>query len=164
MSPGFILFILLVAVPIVEVATFISVGGWLGLWPTIGLVILTAAIGSWIIRLQGLGLLQTVQRQMADGQLPVFEVFSGVCLLVAGALLLTPGFVTDSLGFLLLWPALRRIVYERFRHRIDAQGQSFGTPRARRDDVIDGEYEEIDPPDDLPPSRGSWDRPRGPEG
>ena len=167
MSPGFILFILLVGMPIVEVATFIEVGGRLGLWPTIGLVILTAAVGSWIIRLQGLGLLATVQRQMAEGALPVFEVFSGVCLLVGGALLLTPGFVTDGLGFLLLWPTFRRLVYGRFRDRIDVRSATMGTPSGRREDrrgrkpgeVIEGEFEEVDTSSDMPPPRGGWGRP-----
>ncbi|MEZ5836813.1 MAG: FxsA family protein [Geminicoccaceae bacterium] len=163
MSPAFILFILLVAVPIVEVATFIQVGGLIGLWPTIAMVILTAVVGSIIIRRQGLGLIQTVQRQMAEGALPVFEVFSGLCLLVAGALLLTPGFITDTMGFLLLWPGLRRMVYARFRDRIDIQSRSFGSAQTRRGDVIDGEYEEVVDTEDMPPPRGNWGRPSGPE-
>ena len=157
-SPSFILFLMLIVVPIAEVASFIEVGGLLGLWPTIGLVILTAAIGSWIIRLQGTALLKTVQEQMASGAMPVFEVFSGVCLLVAGALLLTPGFITDSFGFLLLWPALRRTIYQRVKQRIDVQGQSFDQPRARQSDVVEGEFEEIGEGEEMPPPRGSWDR------
>ena len=97
MSPGLILFLLLVAMPIAEVATFIEVGGQIGLWPTIALVITTAAIGTAIIRWQGVGLIAAVQRQMAEGKMPAFEIFSGVCLLVGGALLLTPGFITDTM-------------------------------------------------------------------
>jgi len=167
LSPGLILFLLLVAMPIVEVATFIEIGGRIGLWPTIALVIATAAIGTAIIRWQGIGLISAVQRQTAEGKMPAFEIFSGICLLVGGALLLTPGFVTDTLGFLLLSPGLRRRLFARVEKRIELHGMRAGgvrfgngEPRRRRkpaeDDIIEADFTEIDDPDDMPPPGRGW--------
>lgn len=167
MSPGLILFLLLVAMPIAEVATFIEVGGQIGLWPTIALVITTAAIGTAIIRWQGVGLIAAVQRQMAEGKMPAFEIFSGVCLLVGGALLLTPGFITDTLGFLLLWPGLRRIVFNRVEKRIELRGMNAGgvhfgnreqprRPTPAEEDIIDADFTEVDESKDMPPPGKGW--------
>ena len=107
-----------VAVPLAEIAVFIEVGGWLGLWPTLGLIVLTAVAGTWIMRLQGLGLLRRAQTQLDRGVAPVFEVFSGLCLLLAGVLLLTPGFITDTVGALLLLPPFRALLYRLVRGRL----------------------------------------------
>ena len=85
-----------IAVPVIEIALFIEIGGWIGLWSTIGVVILTAFAGTTLLRLQGLTVLQRVQESAARNEIPVEEVFTGLCLLVAGVLLLTPGFFTDA--------------------------------------------------------------------
>lgn len=98
-----------IAVPVIEIALFIEIGGWIGLWPTIGVVIMTAFAGTTLLRLQGLAVLQRVQESVARNEIPVEEVFTGLCLLVAGALLLTPGFFTDALGFLMFVPSFREI-------------------------------------------------------
>jgi UPF0716 protein FxsA len=82
----------------------------IGLWPTIGLVVLTAVAGTWLLRLQGLATLARAQRSMEHNQLPVAELFDGLCLLIAGILLLTPGFVTDGFGLLLLVPPFRALL------------------------------------------------------
>jgi len=100
-----------VIVPIIEIAVFIELGGYLGLWPTIGTVILTAAIGSALLRLQGFSILARVTESLNEGRLPMAEVFDGLCVLVAGALLLTPGFVTDGIGFLGLVAVLVMILF-----------------------------------------------------
>lgn len=102
-----ILFALFVIVPIIEIALFIQVGGWIGVWPTIGLVILTAMAGTSLLRAQGLSTMRRAQESMNQGQLPMREVFDGACLLVAGVLLLTPGFMTDAMGLALFVPAVR---------------------------------------------------------
>ncbi|MEL0111000.1 MAG: FxsA family protein, partial [Rickettsiales bacterium] len=91
--PVIILFVF-IAVPIAEIAVFIEAGEQFGLWPTLGLVILTAVIGTALLRHQGLQTIQRVQLSLERGEMPVGEVFTGLCLLVAGALLLTPGFLT----------------------------------------------------------------------
>ena len=148
--------------PIAEVATFIEVGGRIGLWPTILCVMATAAIGTFIIRLQGIGLIQRVQQQMGQGALPAFELFSGVCLLVAGALLLTPGFITDGLGFLLLWPPARKVVFAHASKHVKVAGANASahprSPEPPAEDIIDVEFEEIDEKEDMPPPGRGWGR------
>ncbi len=99
-----------IGVPLAEIALFIEVGGFIGLWPTIAIVIATAVAGTALIRWQGINTLQRAQYEMEAQRLPVRELFDGVCLLFAGALLLTPGFLTDGVGFLLLVPPLRALL------------------------------------------------------
>ena len=98
-----------IAVPVIEIALFIEVGGWIGLWPTIAIVVVTAFAGTTLLRIQGLAVLQRAQESAARNELPMQEVFDGLCLLVAGVLLLTPGFFTDALGFTLFVPVLRKL-------------------------------------------------------
>lgn len=107
---AFILLILLIGVPLAEIALFIEIGGWIGLWPTIATVVLTALFGTALLRQQGLATLQRAQRELNSQRLPVRELFDGACLLVAGVLLLTPGFLTDAIGFMLLVPPLRLLI------------------------------------------------------
>jgi UPF0716 protein FxsA len=124
--------LLLIAVPIVEMWILIQVGGEIGALPTIGLVVLTATIGLSLLKRQGLSTLVSARAKMDQGRIPAGELVSGVMLAVGGALLLTPGFVTDVVGFLLLVPATRRWVLrqiiERYRGKI----------------IIEGEYQQID--------------------
>jgi UPF0716 protein FxsA len=147
-----------IAVPVIEIALFIEIGGWIGLWPTIGVVIMTAFAGTTLLRLQGLAVLQRVQESAARNEIPVEEVFTGLCLLVAGVLLLTPGFFTDALGFLMFVPSFREIarmgVWRWLAQRGHVSmsggpgpsGSHPGYPGAGPDGpVIDGDYEEVDP-------------------
>tara|TARA_R110002110_G_scaffold415612_6_gene651982 strand:- start:9186 stop:9722 length:537 start_codon:yes stop_codon:yes gene_type:complete len=107
--PILILF-LFIGIPLIEIYLFIQVGGSIGVWPTIGLVVLTAFIGTALLRQQGMATLARAQSDLDQQKLPVRELFDGVCLLVGGLLLLTPGFLTDALGFALLIPPLRFIL------------------------------------------------------
>ncbi len=107
---GFYFLAIFVAMPIIEIAVFIQAGELIGLWPTIGVVILTAILGTTLMRAQGLQTLAKAQSQMDQGEMPIGAMFDGICILVAGVLLLTPGFVTDTMGFLLLVPPLRQLV------------------------------------------------------
>ena len=116
---GLVLLLVMVGVPIVEIAVFIEVGGRLGLWPTLATVILTAMAGTALLRQQGLATLQRVHESLEANRFPMAEVFDGLCLLVAGALLLTPGFVTDAAGLLLFVPAVRGALRRAF-------GRGFG--------------------------------------
>ena len=150
---GRILLIAFVLTPLIEIAVLIQVGGWLGLWPTLGLIVLTAIIGTWMLRRQGFAVLARAQRQLEEGAIPLGEVFEGFCLVIAGALLLTPGFVTDAVGGALLMPPVRAWLYkvlgERFRNTVQ-------TRPARRDGpVVDGDFETVDPeatdPETKPP-------------
>ncbi len=96
-----------ILVPIIEIAIFIEVGGEIGLWNTLAVVVLTAIVGTWMLRAQGMRTLRSAQDSLARQVFPVSEVFDGLCLLVGGALLLTPGFLTDALGFLLFQPVVQ---------------------------------------------------------
>lgn len=113
---------LFIGVPIVEIVVFIEAGDLIGLWPTIGVVIVTGIVGTALLRHQGFGVLRRLQARSQAGEAPLAELFEGVCLLIAGAFLLTPGFVTDSVGFLLFLPPVRwaiaRWVLLRFQARI----------------------------------------------
>ncbi len=108
--------------PIMEIAVFIVVGKSIGLWPTLIGIALTALIGSAIIRHQGVGIVASARRNLAAGEVPVGEVLEGLALLIAGALLVTPGFVTDTLGFLLLVPTLRRAMAQAVVGRVTRRG------------------------------------------
>lgn len=102
-----ILFLLFIVMPVAEMAILIKVGTVIGALPTIGLVLLTAVIGAALLRQQGLATLLKANQRMNSGELPAQEVAEGLLLAVGGALLLTPGFVTDTVGFLCLVPGSR---------------------------------------------------------
>ena len=110
MSPFTVLFFALIAVPLIELYFLISVGKVIGAGMTVAVVILTAVIGAWLLRLQGLATLNRIQRTTAAGKLPATELIEGLILLITGALLLTPGFVTDAIGFTLLVPPFPGLV------------------------------------------------------
>jgi UPF0716 protein FxsA len=99
---------LFIIVPVVEMYILIQVGSLIGGLYTIGLVLLTAMIGVSLLKRQGLSIFLTAQQKMQTGQMPVREIAEGLMLAIAGALLLTPGFVTDTIGFILLTPYLRQ--------------------------------------------------------
>ena len=101
-----ILFLIFVVIPLAEIAVFIVIGGIIGIPATIALVIITALIGTVLLRMQGLSVLQRAQTAVQEGRIPVDSVIDGVCLLIAGAFLLTPGIITDTIGFLLFIPQL----------------------------------------------------------
>lgn len=113
-----ILFLLFVVVPLAEIAVFIVIGDIIGIPATIALVIVTALIGTMLLRMQGLSALQRTQSAIQEGRIPVDSVIDGVCLLVAGAFLLTPGIITDTVGFLLFIPQFRRWLAQAMFHRI----------------------------------------------
>ena len=110
MSKWVLLFLL---TPLAEMYLLIEVGGRIGAWPTMGLVVLTAVIGVALLKRQGLRTLLRAQARLASGEVPAAEVAEGLLLAVAGALLLTPGFATDGVGFLILVPAVRARVASR---------------------------------------------------
>lgn len=147
---GLAIFLALVATPMVEIAVFVKVGGLIGLWPTLALVIGTAIAGGAVLHHQGLSTLESARRTMERGEVPLREIIDGVGLLLAGAFLLTPGFVTDTVGAVLLVPPLRHAlalwVGKRLAARAEIHVHGF---RTARDDVIDGEFTVVD--DDRPP-------------
>ncbi|WP_293575056.1 FxsA family protein [Phaeobacter sp.] len=151
------LFLAFLMVPILEIALFIQVGGTIGLWPTLAIVVMTAVLGTWLVRTQGrlaMGQLRNSFQQLND---PTEPLAHGAMILFAGALLLTPGFFTDAVGFALLVPKIRMGVYRYIRSKVTVAqfqmgpgamhgrtypGQNSPRPDA---DVIDGDYEEVKP-------------------
>lgn len=109
--------VLFIIVPITEMWLLIEVGAKIGGLPTIGLVFLTAALGLALLRQQGTDTLRRFQRRTEQGQLPAGEIFEGVALAVGGALLLTPGFITDAIGFCCLLPFTRKLVVVGMLHK-----------------------------------------------
>ncbi|MGM0584171.1 MAG: FxsA family protein [Pseudomonadota bacterium] len=154
------LFALLVGVPILEIALFIEVGGWLGLWPTLAIVVLTALAGTALLRSQGLGAMNELRRRLDKGGDPVGPIAHGAMILVAGVLLLTPGFFTDVVGFALLMPPVRAALIRFGAARLAAAASEgrvvvfSSSPRREPPrgggpgDVIDGDYEPVEPDED----------------
>lgn len=119
--------LLFMLIPFFEMWILIEVGGWIGALPTIGLVVLTAVIGLSLLKQQGLSTLMRARRKIDEGAIPASELVSGVMIAVGGALLLTPGFVTDALGFALLIPQTRKWLLfkliDRYRDKIVIEGE-----------------------------------------
>lgn len=111
--------LLFVLVPVLELLLLIRMGEWVGLWPTLGLVVLTGATGAALARLEGLRVLFQFQKELASGRLPGQALLDGISVLVGGAFLLTPGIVTDLAGFALLLPPSRRWIQRRVRARLE---------------------------------------------
>lgn len=105
-----ILLALIIVVPALEIWLLISIGQYIGPWLTIILIILTGVLGAWLAKYQGLEALRNAQQKMSYGQMPGDVIIDGLCILVGGVLLLTPGFISDSIGFFLLIPATRNLV------------------------------------------------------
>lgn len=152
-----------VAVPMIEIALFINIGGAIGLWPTLAIVLATAFLGSWLVRTQGLMAIGNVQRSFSELDDPTEPLAHGAMILISGALLLTPGFFTDAIGFSLLIPGIRSAVFHYVRRRVTVQSFSMGTQQtryhstqSRPDDVIDGEFTEVDPTQRPPQSPSGW--------
>jgi len=156
------LFVLFLAIPIVEIALFIQVGGAIGIFLTLTIVVLTAALGTWMIRAQGILAMNELRSSLNELQNPTEPLAHGAMILFAGALLLTPGFFTDFVGFALLVPAVRKAVFNYLRSRIQVQSFSVGgNTRPPRQDVngtiIEGEYEEINPSaKPIEPGNSGW--------
>jgi len=110
--------VLFIGMPILELFLLINVGSAIGVFPTLGIVILTAVIGTWMLKAQGLSTLNKARSRMSGGQVPAFEMMEGLALGVGGALLLTPGFVTDTIGFICLIPYTRRWLVNRLSKRV----------------------------------------------
>ena len=154
------LLLLFILVPVAELAIFITLGEKIGLFATLGIIILTAFIGAYLTKSQGLKALNNYQQALAQGKLPHEEVMDGLMILIAGAVLLTPGFLTDAIGFSLLIPPFRKVVKaiikDRLKGRVDVVSQNVnaatqnfsrdGSGRSGGPQVINVEAEVVDDP------------------
>ena len=156
-----ILLALFILVPAAEIAVLIQVGGVIGVGWTLALILSTALLGSVLVRRQGLGLIAKARAEIDRGRPPVREAFSGLCLLVGGLMLLTPGFITDALGFILLLPPVQNLLRRRLTRNIEVRAARSGSQAQARPRIIEGEFETVDddqPTGDLPPPSGGWGR------
>lgn len=135
-------------VAVLEMATFFWVQSWIGLGWALGIALATALIGSYLVKRAGLSVLGRMRTKADQGRLPGRELSDGAAVLVAGAFLISPGFITDTIGFLLLLPTVRDLVYrfvtKRFSSRVTVFTSNFTT--ATREPII-GEVIDIEPED-----------------
>jgi UPF0716 protein FxsA len=172
-----LLLIAFIGTPIVEIAVFMQVGEQIGFWPTLAIVVATAIAGTWLLRYQGLATLARARESLARQEFPLEEVFDGLCLLFAGALLLTPGFVTDAIGLALFMPPIRRLLQHFMRRwlanspnaaffvngeNISRRGATPTPPRDHGGPTIDGEWEEIRQSGDKSDDGSDNDKPNPP--
>ncbi len=111
------LLLLFIGLPLIELALLIKVGQWLGLVPTLAIVILTGIIGATLARWQGFIVYLKIQEDLAAGQMPADKMVDGLMILIGGVVLLTPGILTDMFGFCLLIPAIRQLIKKLFQRR-----------------------------------------------
>ena len=138
------LLIAFIAVPLIEIGLFIQVGGAIGLWPTLLIVLLTAIVGTALVRSQGAQVITALQGSLQAMKDPTEPLAHGAMILFAGALLLTPGFFTDAFGFLLLFPPFRHLVTTMIRSRLKSANVNFSSKQADIDqNVIDAEYTDV---------------------
>ena len=149
------LFLLFLIVPLIEIALFIQVGGAIGLGWTLLIVVLTALIGTMMVRSQGLSVLEKLRGSLKEFNDPTEPLVHGAMILFSGALLLTPGFFTDAVGFALLVPGFRTVIFNAIRSRISVIAPPGGAQSSQEsfdERVIDAEYEDLDVSKDKGPS------------
>ena len=149
------LFAAFVLVPLIEIALFIQVGGWLTLWPTLAIVLLTGVIGTILVRRQGLRVLADLRQGLATARDPLSPLAHGALILFAGALLLTPGFFTDAVGFALLVPVVRRGLIAAIAARMTVVMSPSGQRHAATD-VVDGEWVDVTEVRDRSRAPSGW--------
>ena len=129
--------ILLISIPIVEIYLFIKVGSYIGAFNTISLILITAIIGVIYARYEGFNTLKSGVSQLIKNQLPIYEIISGAALAFAALLLILPGFATDIIGFLLIFPFTRKLLFKKVTNNYSNQNN-------KKQDFINGKFEDID--------------------
>ena len=132
-----ILLLLIIFIPIIEIYLFIKIGSQIGALATISLIFLTAFVGVLYARYEGFNTLKSGMSQIIRNELPIYEIVSGTALAFAALLLILPGFATDFLGFLLIFPPTRKLLFKKVRNKYPDQNN-------KKQDFINGEFEDID--------------------
>ena len=130
------LLLTIILVPIIEIYLFIKIGSQIGAFNTISLILITAIVGVYYARYEGLNTLKSAISQIVTNKLPIYEIISGAALAIASLLLILPGFATDLIGLLLIFPVTRRIIFKKVSTKYKQSNKS--------NDPIEGEYKDLD--------------------
>lgn len=157
------LFALFIGVPLIEIALFIQLGGAIGILWTLFIVVITAILGTWLVRQQGIRAIRELQGSFSQLRDPTEPLAHGAMILFSGALLLTPGFFTDTIGFLLLVPQVRSAVFRFLRSRVTVQSFSMGQSGQNQappsgPDIIDADFEDVTPGKTPTHGNSGWTR------
>ena len=131
------LLILIISIPVIEIYLFIKIGSQIGALTTISLIFMTAFIGVLYARYEGFNTLKSGMSQLIKNELPIYEIVSGAALAFAALLLILPGFATDIIGFLLIFPPTRKLLFKKVTNKYSNQNN-------KKQDFINGEFEDID--------------------
>ena len=137
-------FLFFIAIPIIEVILFITVGKHIGLWNTIFIIIITGIIGAFLVKSQGISILNKAIEEVKLNKMPLMPIFEGIAILIAGAFLLTPGFLTDTLGCFLLIPKTRNILIKLISSYLKKKTIYNTNEQEKENKTFEGSYEEID--------------------
>ena len=129
--------LLLLSIPLIEIYLFIKIGSYIGAFNTISLILITAIIGVIYARYEGFNTLKSGMSQLIKNQLPIYEIISGAALAFAALLLILPGFATDILGLLLIFPPTRKLLFYKVTNK-------YSNKNNKKQDFINGEFEDID--------------------
>ena len=153
------LLLLFILIPLLEIWLFILLGGFIGVYPTLFVILLTAILGTFLVKTQGINVLKEIQSKFNELENPTEPIVHGAMILFAGALLLTPGFFTDTVGFLLLLPKVRRAAFFWLKNRLNlVKNSSFETSRGDKynySDIEVTDYKEVEPEEKSPWTNGS---------
>ena len=148
------LFLLFILIPLLEIWLFILLGGFIGVYPTLFVILLTAILGTFLVKTQGINVLKEIQSKFNELENHTEPIVHGAMILFAGALLLTPGFFTDTVGFLLLLPKVRRAAFFWLKNRLTfVKNSSFETSRGDKynySDIEVTDYKEVEPEEKSP--------------
>tara|TARA_B100000131_G_scaffold209768_1_gene201711 strand:+ start:2710 stop:3138 length:429 start_codon:yes stop_codon:yes gene_type:complete len=133
-----LIFLLIISIPLIEIYLFIKIGSYIGAFNTVTLIIITAIIGIIYARYEGFNTLKSAMSQLIKNQIPFYEIMSGAALAFAALLLILPGFATDFIGFLLIFPLTRRIFFKKVTKKYSNPNNN------KNQDFINGEFEDID--------------------
>ena len=145
-------FLFFIAIPLIEVILFITIGKYIGLWNTIFIIIVTGVIGAILVKSQGISILNKAFEEIRLNKMPILSIFEGISILIAGAFLLTPGFLTDTLGCILLIPKTRNLIityitlYLKKKAVYKEKNTYYSNKKNNENKTFEGNFEEIKDP------------------
>ena len=129
--------LLLISIPLIEIYLFIKIGSYIGAFNTVSLILITAIVGIIYARYEGFNTLRSGMSQLIKNEIPIYEIISGAALAFAALLLILPGFATDLMGLILIFPPTRKLILKNFSKKYTSKNKN-------KKDYIDGEFEDKD--------------------